>query len=401
MPTDKKKGKARASQTGNRARGKGKPMPADFSYVPKQKLVTTSRTSQRGRRLTKSTKARENSLQIEDADGDPDEDFVPGLLEQRRGPGRPPRQQVSNSAPKLTLSFNLPPPESPPHVSELTIDIHSDIVAVLTAINDHGSIVTELPSMQLPSRLDPDIDIEQPWTSANLFHLYIFSYSRRAYHVCDLIIDTWIREFHKVHETCHRVWRVNKSKYVHHGPIPDNDNGDPNISTDAIAFNSMLLRELYENTGSDCGARFLWADSMALCGSKLENRLDEQGGEKNWPTELIWDVMRTSLRLTRVRRTLKIEEKIPSAWCNRYHEHGKHGAPCYREVAAEAKAEAKEKEKRNERRQRAKSTDKEVEQNEDVVMMEMQDPNVPTGAGKQVSFVEGNEAGWREESEEA
>lgn len=311
-----------------------------------------------------------------------------------------PRQQSFVPPPTLTLSLNLPPRDSPPLTSELTIEVDPDVVALFTAINDEVSIQTELPSLLLPSQIDPDIEIEQPWTSTNLFHLYILSYSRRAYHVCDLIADTWIREFHKIDDSprC-KIWRINKSRHRHRDPVPDNDNGDPNIDFHATDFDSRRLRELYENTGPECGARFLWADAMALCGSLLENRLDGQGGANTWPSELMWDVMRTSLRLTRVRRTLKIEEKIPSAWCNRYHEHGKHGAPCYREIAAEQKAEAKE--KRKEQRRRTRSTDREFEQEVDVEMMELHDPQGPAGAGKQVSFVEGNEAGWREESEEA
>jgi hypothetical protein len=311
-----------------------------------------------------------------------------------------PRQQSFVPEPAFTLSLNLPELDSPPPTSELTIEINEDIASLFTAINDEVSIVTELPSLVLPSPIDPDIEIEQPWTSANLFHVYILSYSRRAYHLCDLIVDTWIREFHKIDDTprC-KIWRINKSKYKSQDPIPDNDNGDPNIDIHATDFDSNRMRELYENTGPDCGARFLWADAMALCGSLLENRLDEQGDVRNWPSELIWDVMRTSLRLTRVRRTLKVEERVPSAWCDRYHEHGKHGLPCYREIAAEQKAEAKE--KRKEHRRRTKSTDRESEQEGDVQMMELHDPQGPAGAGKQVNFVEGNEAGWREESEEA
>lgn len=138
--------------------------------------------------------------------------------------------------------------------------------------------------------------------------------------------------------------------------MPKNDNGDPELHHHVSDFESLRLRELYDNTASDCGARALWADAIALCGGKFEARLDGTSfknmgmgyglgmgaGAEGWHPELIWDVMRSAMRLVRAKRTLKIEERHPGAWCDRYHEHGKRGERCYRELANEQAAASEE-----------------------------------------------------------
>lgn len=79
---------------------------------------------------------------------------------------------------------------------------------------------------------------------------------------------------------------------------------------------------------------------MALCGSRLEASMKKT--RNTWPADLLYDVMCTSMRLVRRRLTLKIEESAEGAWCKRYHEHGRHGLPCYRKVAYERKVRGEE-----------------------------------------------------------
>ncbi|KAH7128487.1 hypothetical protein B0J11DRAFT_578690 [Dendryphion nanum] len=188
------------------------------------------------------------------------------------------------------------------------------------------------------------------YNSEHLFHLYILAYADGKHNICDLVVDTWIREFHRVHDLrATRIWKTNKEPWIDPDlyPIPESDNGDVSLDPKVTTFESLRLRELYDNTASDCGARALWADAIALCGGKLEARLDGTekyrmgmggglgmgAGPEGWHPELMWNVMRTCMRLVRAKRTLKIEERHPSAWCDRYHEHGKRGKRCYREIA--------------------------------------------------------------------
>ena len=110
---------------------------------------------------------------------------------------------------------------------------------------------------------------------------------------------------------------------------------DPEVNLlDVTRFSPERLRELYTHTRPKCGARLLWADAMALCGRKMENDIVKRSDV--WPKELFFDVMCTSLRLVGRKLTLKIEEKYEGAWC-RYHEHAKHGLPCYRQLAWQQK----------------------------------------------------------------
>lgn len=104
---------------------------------------------------------------------------------------------------------------------------------------------------------------------------------------------------------------------------------DPLLDNDVTDFDAERLQALYDHTRSKCGARLLWADAMTLCGRKMESQIEKRPGI--WPRELVHDIMCTALRMVGRKLTLKIEEKYEGAWC-RYHEHIKHGLPCYREL---------------------------------------------------------------------
>lgn len=110
---------------------------------------------------------------------------------------------------------------------------------------------------------------------------------------------------------------------------------DPLLANDVTAFNASLLNALYTRTAANSGARLLWADAMALAGSKTDDVMEKSklDGE-DWHEDLVYEIMSSSLRLVRAKATLKIEEPA-GEWCKRYHEHGKHGQACYREVAWE------------------------------------------------------------------
>lgn len=109
---------------------------------------------------------------------------------------------------------------------------------------------------------------------------------------------------------------------------------DPLLECHVTSFDLSILNELYEHTPRFCGARLLWADAMALCGQRIEDVFEKWSklGRDPHP-DLTFDIMCTSLRMVGKMLTLKIEESTERAWCRRYHEHGKHGMPCYREIA--------------------------------------------------------------------
>ena len=134
-----------------------------------------------------------------------------------------------------------------------------------------------------------------------------------------------------------KIWVVNKSPHATHKIVPSNDNGEPRIAPNTMQFDLDRIAELYRNTRTNCGARHVWADAMALCGTGLDNNTSLISGGRHkhkWPRDLIWNVMRIALRSTRVRRTMAIEQRHPKEWCKRFHEHGKHNdAPCYRDLA--------------------------------------------------------------------
>lgn len=192
----------------------------------------------------------------------------------------------------------------------------------------------------------------KPYTSTLLTQLYIQCYENQLWHFCDLIADTWIRALQEANRRSHKskdvrdhMWRKNKplgkifaeKKKGFKTDVYDfgMDVQDPEVNLlDVTRFSPERLRELYTHTRPKCGARLLWADAMALCGRKMENDIVKRSDV--WPKELFFDVMCTSLRLVGRKLTLKIEEKYEGAWC-RYHEHAKHGLPCYRQLAWQQK----------------------------------------------------------------
>jgi hypothetical protein len=217
---------------------------------------------------------------------------------------------------------------------------------------EQTDIQPELPDIYKPSE-DAEhggnelYDIRLPWDSKKLFHLYILAYSQDKYNICDLIADTWIWAFQKMDvDPRTRVWRGNVTDYKPREEIEGPcDHFTTLIDRHITSFDFKLLRELYDNTGRDCGARLLWADALALCAAWLELKMDARTPDmRKWHPELMWDVLRTSLRMSGVRLTLKIEEKNHQAWCERYHEHTKHSAECYRKLAEEQQVAVKERE---------------------------------------------------------
>jgi hypothetical protein len=222
--------------------------------------------------------------------------------------------------------------------------IHPDVVVLFNSLAQAPDIHMELPELTRPNP-DPDLaniveyDIVDAWTSTKLFHLYILAYNHNAYHICDLVVDNWIREFQKQNKHDKTtIWQPNRADYYKKcmRKPPRNDNGELATDRTVTTFNLDLLSELYNHTNEKCGARAMWADAMALCGKWLRAKIGKPGFEKErWPPELLWDVLHMSLGLVRVRLTSKIEEPDPKEWCMRYHEHDKHGSKCYRVLVRE------------------------------------------------------------------
>lgn len=186
----------------------------------------------------------------------------------------------------------------------------------------------------------------KPYTGSFLTSLYIQCYQNHLWHLCDLIADTWIRALQKANKHSHKnkdvqehMWRSNSAlermfREKKKGFKRDvEDYGlnvqDPGLDDDVTDFNAERLQMLYDHTRTRCGARLLWADAMALGGRKMEGQIEKRPWI--WPKELVYDIMCTALRMVGRKLTLKIEEKYEGAWC-RYHEHVKHGLPCYREL---------------------------------------------------------------------
>ena len=119
------------------------------------------------------------------------------------------------------------------------------------------------------------------------------------------------------------------------------DVSDPDLALDVTDMHIDLLNMLYEHTKSDSGVRMLWADALSLAGDHTEKSFEAaQKRGLYLHQDLLFNVLQTSLRVVRRNLTLKIEESTEGAWCKRYHEHTKHGLPCYREVAAKSKEES-------------------------------------------------------------
>jgi hypothetical protein len=226
----------------------------------------------------------------------------------------------------------------------------SEVYNILKALRTSPEIQIDLPELTSPKNTDKEL----PYTAFFLNQLYVICYSGKLWNLCDLIADTWIRAFQDLRKKAlgdpqHELWRPNHAlearmkitdikkqaqPYDDAAPNYDLEAVDPQLDPDVTAFNELILNELFDNTPSNCGARLLWADAMALAGQRVEEQMQitKQRGVK-WHPDLVHDVMCTSLRMARRKLTLKIEESTEGAWCKRYHEHSKHGQPCYRELA--------------------------------------------------------------------
>ncbi|KAH7071710.1 hypothetical protein FB567DRAFT_612331 [Paraphoma chrysanthemicola] len=262
----------------------------------------------------------------------------------RQGPGRPRKEEVEADRDQLQLtsSSTIAPSSSPP--VPINIALEPDVETIAQSVTSSDKIAIELPQLT-----DAAEGKEKPYSAEMLTQLYIVGYKSKQWNLCDLVADTWIRAFHARRRREARqgkrelaLWRPNKALNSRpRGYAQPKEYGaklkteDPELEEGVTAFNHDMLQMLYANTAPDCGARLLWADSMALGGSRLEHMLTKKN-ERNgkWHTELVYNVMLTGLRMCRRTLTLKIEESAEGAWCKRYHEHTKHGRRCYREIAA-------------------------------------------------------------------
>lgn len=229
------------------------------------------------------------------------------------------------------------------------LNADSKTYEILDYLSKQSLIPTSLP--ELTNYQNPDV--EEPYSAKFLTELYMIAYVAGSWNTCDLVVDTWIRMFQRVRRRADRtgeggIWRANKAlkllrregkvgfdpnppKYGEKLPVED----DPNVHADASLFDRDLLARLYTHTDTNCGARALWADSMALSGAKVGQALARsKKNDEPWHRDLVHDVLCTTLRLVRRKLTLKCEEGTEGAWCRRYHEHWKRGLKCYREVAA-------------------------------------------------------------------
>lgn len=234
-----------------------------------------------------------------------------------------------------------------------------DVYTILDNLQNTNKIQVDLPS--LSNGTDPDLI--QPYSAQLLTHLYITCYQRKLWNLCDLLADTWIRAFHARRKKSqvapeHQLWRPNKAleqrkrkayeawrdgHYVPSEFDPEPryyglEASDPDLAPDVTDMHISVLNALYEQTQPDCGVRMLWADALALAGDDTEKSIcvaQKRGVQLH--LDLLFNIMQTSLRMVRRNLTLKIEESTEGAWCKRYHEHAKHGLPCYREVAAKSK----------------------------------------------------------------
>jgi hypothetical protein len=230
------------------------------------------------------------------------------------------------------------------HILEACVD------QIIGKIGPGPRMAVELPTME------PD-GIEVPYTAPLLMRVYTRAHSEERWHICDLVADTWIRAFHAKRRRQEHTnkfdkifWRFNEPLYnrrtegkkgfdrnaLNWSRVLDED--DPLLDPDVVDFKPELLEQLYTQVDGPCAARNLWADAMALCGSRLENRMqiDKRRGVQ-WSPKLIYDIMCTTLRMTRRKLTLKIEESTEGAWCKRYHMHTLHDRPCYRKIAYDRK----------------------------------------------------------------
>lgn len=229
---------------------------------------------------------------------------------------------------------------SPPRPNPVSQDVYD----ILNTLRSSSEIQVDLPNMWT----NEDAGVSKPYTAAFLMALYIQCYENSLWHICDLVADTCIRALQdantrsqKSGDKRHYMWRKNvalegrfkmgKLGFKEEMEDLGLDVEDPEIALDVATFIPEHMHNLYAHTRPKCGARLLWADAMALMGRKMESEIARR--PHVWPRELLYDVMCPALRLVGRKLTLKIEEKYEGAWC-RYHEHTKHGLPCYRQLAA-------------------------------------------------------------------
>lgn len=331
----------------------------DHGYVPKQKVTPTEDAVSAGGGVKTTRGGRVSKGKYNDAirtltDGDPSSIISPSSSQAQPAPSHFPDAFVS------------PAPSFPAAAHNPALSLHDFISTIdqetVTLFNDMTSPneptpIRELPVLSYPNP-DPalassrEFDVIVKWTPTRLFHIYLLAYHHDQPHLCDLVADTWIRAHQKLNaDPATRIWQENRSSHykkqledarqASHSLLLD-DNGFPELDARVPRFDMELLGQLYAYTTKGCGARALWADALALCGKWLEVRMQQreprrrQTGleEEHWPVELAHDVLHVSLRMARKRLTLKIEEADPRQWCERYHEHGKGGMRCYREVYA-------------------------------------------------------------------
>lgn len=205
--------------------------------------------------------------------------------------------------------------DTPPR--RCTDSVSSDVSNILNALHSTSEIQVDLPNLT-------GTEGSKNYTAAVLTELYIQCFENRMWNYCDLIADTWIRALQKENKRSHRknctadyMWRENRSLekmfarkekgFKKDAPDYGLDVEDPGMDHNVTVVDPERLRDLFAHTNPGCGARLLWADNMALCGSKMEHEMTQQPSV--WPKELFFDVMCTSLRMVGRKLTLKIEEK--------------------------------------------------------------------------------------------
>lgn len=270
-----------------------------------------------------------------------------------RKPGRP---RKIPPLPAPTHIHRAIDPRSPPYAPPpaLILNIDPRTYEILTYLTQQPVPATSLPELETPG----NPNVEEPYSAKFLVELYMIAYAAGHWDTCDLVVDTWIRMFHRLRQRTERVreggdgsyWRINKvllklRKFDKKLGFDDNPPTygekltveDPALNEDAGGFDRELLNRLYTHTNAGCGARFAWADCMALSGSRFGKQVEDarKKGEV-WHGELLQDVVYSLSRIANKKLTLKIEEGTEGVWCRRYHEHGKRRLKCYREVAARA-----------------------------------------------------------------
>ncbi|KAF9734907.1 hypothetical protein PMIN01_07810 [Paraphaeosphaeria minitans] len=241
----------------------------------------------------------------------------------------------------LPVSEPVPPP---PH--RFSIQIPDRIVTLYESLNSPGLQV--LPELNNKGQV-------MPWTANRLTLLYIHSYIQDNIQLCDLITDAWIRAFQERNRstTLPQMWMPNKAhaeraltvitkdkhrhmKDYHRTGLPDVPKWQhklplPTLADDVTDFDPTLLNALYHHTAEGNGARMLWADALALCGTAAEEWFLACKKERvELHADLVFNVMCTTLRSYRRRLTLKTEEVGKDKWCRRYHLHSKWGMECHR-----------------------------------------------------------------------